>query len=917
MRTAIFHFIFYHKLIYMKQIVELYINNQKVHFTQPPEIFFNYTHSDLHNPTVIKNSFSKTITIDGVPENNRIFNEFYDLRRINGENLFNASRKETFVLYRNGEVMEQGYVKLDKVNRQGNRVSYDITLYGGLGQFLYNLKFREDGEQMKLSDLEYGVDFNFEVNKDTVKDAWQHITEMKTVDNAELYDVINFAPCYNGIPEDFSADKVAIDVESFANADDFDLSNQFITSKDGYTTVNGWLVGELEKEYDEWQMKDLRSYLQRPVIRYKTIIDACCNPENNGGYTVDLDPDFFNADNPYYEDAWMTLPLVKDMISEEGESAVTFKWSGETIYAEGYKEGERLTFSIPVALQANASSNKDTLYSGVQITLNPSDRYIDRAESYNVSRYVQLVVYDENGNVVDGSNVLSFYTPILNANNFTYDPVYNSVVENVTGSYTKTSGSTYIFNNSFYDLKISGLEWKDGYYMELVLKTSEIKNYEDLGEKVGVNYLYERNEYHKADETVTSVNWSLNSLIDVNVKVLEPLIKRISKNTLLNSENTPCDYFLSYLKLFNLHIWKDTFENLIYVRLRKNYFTGEINDIDADIDRDKDIQITPITFENKWLNFNNELCETGLAKEYKDNYGIEYGIQKIDTNYNFDTSSKDLFEGNVFKGTVQLRNKSRYYIDLIAYVTEDIEYPPFMLDGCKTLLFNSNGDTTEGSYITPKTTEKSFYWYKDKYYDIMDKPLFADAENKAVDGANVLLFYNGRRLMQNTNGDAVKFQITDDIPEFMQLNDGEPCWIWTYDYSVATDTSIGGAPHYGNGYLPCFSRYITNENGWITHSWDFGTPKVLYLPETTIDNSSNIYTKYWQPYIRDQYDANTRKVECNVRLYNPVFINVLEDFYYFEGRIWMLNSVVDFNPSSYETTKCEFVSINNKGNYLQ
>ena len=74
----------------MKQIVELYINNQKVYFTQPPEIFFNYTHSDLHNPTVIKNSFSKTITIEGVPENNRIFNEFYDLRRINGENLFNA-----------------------------------------------------------------------------------------------------------------------------------------------------------------------------------------------------------------------------------------------------------------------------------------------------------------------------------------------------------------------------------------------------------------------------------------------------------------------------------------------------------------------------------------------------------------------------------------------------------------------------------------------------------------------------------------------------------------------------------------------------------------------------------------------------------------------------------------------------------
>lgn len=893
----------------MKQIVELYINNQKVYFTQPPDIFFNYTHSDLHNPTVVKNSFSKTLTIDGVPENNRIFNEFYDLRRINGENLFNASRKETFVLYRNGEVMDTGYVKLDKVNRKGKQISYDITLYGGLGQFLYNLKFNDDGEQMKLSDLEYATDFNFEVNKDTVRNAWQHITEMKEVENAELYDIINFAPCYNGIPDDFSADKVAIDVESFENADDFDLSNQFVTSKDGYSTVNGWLVGELAKEYDEWQMMDLRSYLQRPVIRYKEIINACCNPDNNGGWQVDLDPDFFNEDNPYYEDAWMTLPLVTEMEVVENISSITTS-VGETITVSGLNENQDFNITVKAKVGCRADSTAGTLqtcYYGSSWDGSDESAVVD--ESTNFTRYIQLVAYDRDGNILNGSPVNSYYS-YGGWNSFEYDPEVNTVINRITGNYIKDSEGVYSFNNKFYDFTIKNLKYQDGMYFEFVEKFAY-----DSSPSVSYpsNTVLYTTEYTPVNVT------SYTNAVDENVVIVENkgLSRFVNKKTLLNSEKTPCDYFLSYLKLFNLHIWKDTFDNIIYVRLRKNYFTGEIRDIEDVVDRDNDISITPITFENKWLNFNNEMCETSLAKEYKEEYGIEYGIQKIDTNYNFDTSSKNLFEGNVFKGTVQIRNKSKYYMNLHTYNTEDIEYPPFMLDGCNTLLFNASGDTTEGSYITPKTTERAVDWWKEKSYDILPKPLFADKDNKSVDGANVLLFYNGRVLMKAENGDDVLFSITDDIPEFEILNDGEPCWIWTYDTSVATDTRVGGAPHYGNGYLPCFSRYITNENGWITHSWDFGTPKVLYLPEVSIDNSSNIYTQYWQSYIRDQYDANTKKVECYVKLNNPVFNDILEYFYYWDGRYWMLNGVIDYNPSSFDTTKCEFVSINNISNYLQ
>ena len=902
-----------------RPIVELFINDHKVYFQEPPEIFITYAHTDLHNPTVVKNSYTKTVTVEGTPENNRIFNNFYDLRRLNNGDLFNPSRKETFTLYRNGEPMESGYVKLDKVNRKNNRITYDITLYGGLGEFLYNLQYNEDGEQMKLSDLEYGTDFNFEVNKDTVRDAWRHIMGTKEVDNSELYDIINFAPCYNGIPEDFSADKVAIDMSSLSWNEQF--ANQITTSKDGYSTVDGWLLGELDKEYDEYQMYDIRSYLQRPVIRFKEIINACCNPENNGGYEVDLDPDFFSADNPYYDNAWMTLPLLTD--TDEEEAAISLVMEGNKIIAKGAEANTKISFNLPVSMMTtvpNSQGISDNLYTGVQITLNPSKDWIKKGkvEGYNAARYLQLVAYDANNNVVGGSSILSFHTDILQATGFIYNPEYNATVNAVTGHYVNVGDSTitadaqdYRFNDAFYNLEVKNLVWQDGYYFKLVTKTAEIRKFEDLGELVGPNYLFKKNMYYGSEYTVTDVSWQ-DVIGSLNVNVTSKLnnFKRVvNKKLLLNSEATPCDYFLSYIKMFNLHIWKDMYENIIYVRKRNNYFSGVVKDLEDLVDRGDDITIRPLTFENKWLNFKAEYeQDEKIHKNYKDEYGLEYGIQKIDTNYAFDGSSKDILENYVFKGCVMNRNKSKYYVNLREQTDDGgIYWPPFMLDGCQTLLFNNDGDTTEGSYINSKTSIVSNSWWKERYYDFMPRPNFTDKDNKGVEGANVLLFYNGYSSLTDTANKPITMYLTDDIPQFERLNEDEPCWIWSTS-SLYTR---------GLDEMPCFSRYLTNENGWVTHSWDFGTPKALYVPDYSIDQSSSLYTQFWQSYIRDQYNANTRVVECKVLLLEKVIGDWLQNFYYWDGRYWLLNKIEDYNPVSNDTTKCEFISVNDMNNYLQ
>lgn len=911
----------------VRPYISIYIDGQEADMKEPMELHLTYAHQDLHNPTVVKNGFSKTIVFDGTPNNNRIFGCFGNMDRMivteEGKNsgaYYNPSRKVDVVIMRNYEIIDRGYLKLDSVKKIGKRLEYHTTFYSGLGQFLYNLQYRDDGEQMKLSDLDYGYELNMNINKDVVIGAWQHITEMKQDSSTEIYNHINFAPCYNGIPEDFSADKVAIDVSSFTS--DEDLYNSFLKEKDGYGLVDGWLIAELEKEYDEWKVGDLRSYLQRPVIRFKDIIGACCNPSNNGGFEVDLDEEFFSADNPYYESAWMTLPLIGeiDMGTNDGVESAYLTNEGGKIKITGVEDGTVLkSLKMPMTMQATANANGAFyLYTGVQITLNPSRNHW--VESYNACRYAQLVVYDSNNNVVNGSNVISFFTNITNATNFTYQPEYKTVINEVTGCYVNApSTNTYVFNAEFYEFTIKNFEWKEGYYMKVVVKSAEIKNYEDLGEKVGINYLYKRNEYHKAEETVTSVSWLGG--VDTNLFTLEAkkeVNKHISKYTLLNSENTPCDYFLSYLKMFNLHIWSDNVEKKIYVRQRKNYFIDNIINIDGMVDRDSDIDIKPIIYDAKWYNFNTEFDgDSILNKTYKDNYGFDYGIQKVNTNYNFDSSSKDLLEKSVFKNCICQRAKSKYYVSTRYKESNSaFDVPSFYLDGFTTYLFNGEGDTVEGSKITPKTTAVSRDWWTEKYYDFMPKPEFRDKDGKGVDGANVLLFYNGRTLIRDKNGEILNINVTDDIPQFEQLNEGEPCWIWTYNWQIADNTTIGGSPYYGDGYMPCFSRYLTNENGWVTHSWDFGTPKEIYIPDYNIDNSSDIYTQYWKPYIQDEFNMNTREVDLKVLLLNKVNPDYLQNFVYFDGCIWKIMEITDYNPCSQETTKVKLVKVQDKNNYL-
>ena len=71
-------------------MTELYINKKKVDLGKEISILLSKTRTDYINPTVVKNSFSKTVTLPGTNSNNALFNEICMLDRTQCTGAFNS-----------------------------------------------------------------------------------------------------------------------------------------------------------------------------------------------------------------------------------------------------------------------------------------------------------------------------------------------------------------------------------------------------------------------------------------------------------------------------------------------------------------------------------------------------------------------------------------------------------------------------------------------------------------------------------------------------------------------------------------------------------------------------------------------------------------------------------------------------------
>lgn len=301
----------------------LYIAGKRADLDDASFLLMNWTQDEASSPATVRNSYSQSVTLPATPANNAIFGYFWRPDRVTPDGGFDPLARTPFDLVaETGDRVSGGYLKLDSIaTGPGGVASYSVTLYGGLGGFFYAMTNRTDGQKRSLADMTWLVPGSEDdplvpeqepvsLTAQTVRSAWNAIDPEFTGTKYPIYRLLNFAPCLNGIPTEGFDAKHAVYREG--NSAATQLYGLYTTlSGDGqlWQGADGGILVTLPEGMTEWEMQDLRSYLQRPVLNLRQFLRSVAYSSKDTGYELVLDSATFGGADKWIDDVWLTLPL--------------------------------------------------------------------------------------------------------------------------------------------------------------------------------------------------------------------------------------------------------------------------------------------------------------------------------------------------------------------------------------------------------------------------------------------------------------------------------------------------------------------------------------------------------------------------------------------------------------------------------
>lgn len=956
--------------------IRLYIADRLVDLDTESMLTLTYTLDDTTNPTIVKNMFSTSIALPCSPNNNAVFGRIYDLSRVTsisdtqrGGVYFNPLQRTPFSLYVEGDLVESGYIQLKEIKKTNGVPRYTIDLFGGIGDFFYALMYDENGEKRNLADLDYGIsgavdaksEMDFNINRQQVATAWNSVGDNRD----SLFDTITFVPAYNGVAKDFDSEHALVNIRREIGAgsnEEIEYLPQSV-SKDGktYNMVGGYGLATLPRPVDEWEARDLRSYLQRPALSVRRFIEACCNPANNGGYAVELDDTFFNENNALYNDAYITLPMLSAEIESLESSqeitpvelgigvgdtlnrfAITAFFNSDVSLADK-PIGSTIRVNVPLSLRLNAMADApSTLYTGCT-----EYGYNGEFLSAKVSAYVaQLIVRD-----ADTRDVIGSTPPMALSSSGDFDTswqVYTRFdnvargVVNYKGNFQRNGDNHYFIGEdgaNTFPLELSFLRGNTNAISVSVILQRAFA-YDDRYISAYANKLFTRQSIYRygfnfadpaiedrPEETYTdalygivsvrpmlngsAVTTYLNNLPSVSTGT------KVTKAMLLGGTASPADYLLSYTKLFGLRYTKDIATKT--VKITSRFFNGNIENLQQRIDRGAEQSITPNVFDKKFMRLALTQPDTYFVEKYRNHNKIDYGQKRVDTGYSFNNDTEEVYSDNVYTSAVPCLATSRSFYNY--YTSADKLILPLVTEGITLSLFNgdaTNGytstdvDVPMGNVVVPS---KTVALHPKNGYDAMPKMCYfkeRDDEREAVDISNNLVIYGGGFYPTDADGTPITYWLTDDVPEMIQLNDA-PCYLLTQSTSGGNPVNDIAIPF---TRLPLFLSVKLSIDNRVVNSFDFAQPKEIYIPGLTYPETSALYNRYWAGYYADRMDVDTSRVVANVDLTGMIINHdALRSFYYFDSCIWLLNKINNYDPARTRLTKCEFIKVKDMSNY--
>ena len=868
----------------MRNKFTLYIEGLQADLDDNSFLLLNYTAEDLSNPTIVKNSFSRQITLKGTPRNDEIFGHIYrnDRDTIYGSPYtgpyFDPTRKTSFVIYNEvNEILESGYLKLDEVSITRKRREYKVTLYGGLGSFLYGLSYDGSGNKLTLADLDFGETLDFVIDRDTVAAAWQSLSDN---DQSGKWTIINFMPAYNGKPaKPFDSNKAVVHNATVG-----------LPIKDGdySVTQGGFSLVSLDSDVTEQDAKDYRSYLQRPVLRLKNLIQAICNPANNGGWTVNLDPEFYDQNEPhwpFWNDTWLTLPMLNDLNIDVQTTSGEDNFNGGTFTIPGGGNLSKLYIVTSDWAMVGSGGAEDYV-------LHVEDDWAagmpgDESPGFYMN-YLEFEVIAKDANDV----VLKQFKWRVSTRQAPegYDQM-DEIFDYISGGYTFIkNGQTWkpVFTIEDYgvakvtvNMSIKGIAWghlRGGVDPNLMWPT----------------YSYDFNDGIYFDCYGELTGSYIKYIIQDSSTVRSGA--SITQTALLSGDNTPADYLLSFCKMFGLQMAcrKDT--KTVDIWLRSNFYDGITRDFSKKVDRGKPMTKRPFSFDARWYAWRNGY-KGDYAEYYANKFGRTYGEFRVNTGYDFDANERAMTDGILFTGGCEVLETSKFFCDLS---NNGVPVPAVFLAGGKFTLYKG-GDSQSFDLPTAFGYAKTWLSPSLPMHDDFSKLQFHGKDNAHMDQRDTLVFFAG--MVTPASGHVT---LSDDTREMMSLNGNNPCWLPGYcDYDANWLLSE----------MPMFTRYKRSGSN-VVDSLDWGDPLEAQIPGINFVAGSAVFDRYWKTYISDRYDDDSAVITCYVDLRGlRVDENLLRGFYWFDGALWAMNRIIDHSLTTAGPTKCEFVKVQDKYNY--
>ena len=782
--------------------MELFIDNHQVDLENLLQPNFNYAFLDTYNPSSVKSSYSRTIRIPKSKSN---------LVKPRGD----------FEIRDNGRVLQKGYYILDSETQEKTKAYYEITLYGQLGDFFYHLS------SGSLADLYYGWKGSRDV-EDRFKIEWSN-------------DYVYYS--WNRPRDSFEANLVPI--PCVTENKNFDYKKTVIEDKlfkvpSGYSLIDGKYSLVETEDSTTWLRQNFQTDIMPLGLRYSEIIKACTRPENNGGYTVNLDPSFFNNKNPYWKDLFVLFEQPAQDYGNVTEDYGNFSLDNQTEYSGS---GDFTTQVIPTANSEIWSVDGNSLVTTKTIITNklevsftpkfkPSQEgwfdYLPNLALYDTT--ITFRVTNSNGEYREFSLEWGNGTELIALGGYLVYPKKELSVElprtwsNLSIRYTISISKRPIVHGAVLDgflvgKTIAGSVVIPSQSNKLTLSTS----HDDVN-----NTQYEYSQYTKKD--------------------------------LLGSSDTPLDYLLSFAKMFNLRFYQHPGSKIIDILSWDNWFTDKV-DIQDWIDYSNYQAILKVS-DSKELHFGIEPDKNTTVEEYlKVNPSVFDRTVPINSDSTF---TEEYLDTNLKLGS--RANLTGYYsvrpVNNLAYYGFD------------------SPDSYKVGYLQGdelKTVDQNLArQFGNQRYTVLE---LSEVKNTIVLRCGTSV--------NNYGGESGKYPIAISRTSRLMIQyAGKPCFVGGFDLGAgegSTDVILGCPVKY-TYQIPCFDVVSNTQGSGVSLSFS----NVHYR---SLNVSSNLFDTRFRLMLDQIY---SRPLQVKTKVHWKAMPQ-LRQLYYFNNTFWMISEVSNYN----------------------